>query len=205
MHNRLYRLSHGIMTALACLLTVLVFLLNVLYQSEVSYTEYEVTTISGQSEIQPACARHLGRPDRRGRFCARPISGAQHRGKKLFCLLTALYAVAALYLILNVDTTLRADAKSVFNAAKAFRLGDCSMLQKGGYIYRYPHQLGLMLYDCILMLFRADPALNFVMNFVFVIGINHLSCKILDALFHDKAVNLLTIVCTFAFLPTVST
>jgi hypothetical protein len=43
------------------------------------------------------------------------------------------------------------------------------------------------------------------MNFVFVIGINHLSCKILDALFHDKAVNLLTIVCTFAFLPTVST
>ena len=73
------------------------------------------------------------------------------------------------------------------------------MLQKGGYIYRYPHQLG------ILMLFRADPALNFVMNFVFVIGINHLSCKILDALFHDKAVNLLTIVCTFAFLPTVST
>ena len=157
------------------------------------------------TEIQPACARHLGRPDRRGRFCARPISGAQHRGKKLFCLLTALYAVAALYLILNVDTTLRADAKSVFNAAKAFRLGDCSMLQKGGYIYRYPHQLGLMLYDCILMLFRADPALNFVMNFVFVIGINHLSCKILDALFHDKAVNLLTIVCTFAFLPTVST
>ena len=113
--------------------------------------------------------------------------------------------MAALYLILNVDTTLRADAKSVFNAAKAFRLGDCSMLQKGGYIYRYPHQLGLMLYDCILMLFRADPALNFVMNFVFVIGINHLSCKILDALFHDKAVNLLTIVCTFAFLPTVST
>ena len=71
------------------------------------------------------------------------------------------------------------------------------MLQKGGYIYRYPHQLGLMLYDCILMLFRADPALNFVMNY--------LSCKILDALFHDKAVNLLTIVCTFAFLPTVST
>lgn len=205
MHNRLYRLSHGIMTALACLFTVLVFLLNVLYQSEVSYTAHEVTTISGQSEIQPACARRLGRPNRRGRFCARAVSGAQHRGKKLFCLLTALYAVAALYLILNVDTTLRADAKSVFNAAKAFRLGDRSMLQKSGYIYRYPHQLGLMLYDCILMLFRADPAFNFVMNFVFVIGINHLSCKISDALFHDKAVNLLTIVCTFAFLPTVST
>ena len=137
-------------------------------------------------------------------MCAADFRCAASR-KKLFCLLTALYAVAALYLILNVDTTLRADAKSVFNAAKAFRLGDCSMLQKGGYIYRYPHQLGLMLYDCILMLFRADPAFNFVMNFVFVIGINHLSYKISDALFHDKAVNLLTIVCTFAFLPTVST
>ena len=52
MHNRLYRLSHGIMTALACLLTVLVFLLNVLYQSEVSYTEYEVTTISGSLKFR---------------------------------------------------------------------------------------------------------------------------------------------------------
>ena len=69
------------------------------------------------------------------------------------------------------------------------------------------HFLDLPFYETgtILMLFRADPALNFVMNFVFVIGINYLSCKISDALFHDKAVNLLTIVCTFAFLPTVST
>ena len=47
MPNRLYRLSHGIMTVLACLFTVLVFLLNVLYQSEVSCTAHEVTTISG--------------------------------------------------------------------------------------------------------------------------------------------------------------
>lgn len=205
MHNRLYRLSHGIMTALACLFTVLVFLLNVLYQSEVSYNEYEVTTISGSLKFSLLvlvvwAVLIVAAAFVRGRFPVRSIEE-----KKLFCLLTALYAVAALYLILNVDTTLRADAKSVFNAAKAFRLGDCSMLQKGGYIYRYPHQLGLMLYDCILMLFRADPAFNFVMNFVFVIGINHLSCKISDALFHDKAVNLLTIVCTFAFLPTVST
>ena len=201
MHNRLYRLSHGIMTALACLFTVLVFLLNVLYQSEVSYNEYEVTTISGSLKFSLLvlvvwAVLIVAAAFMRGRFPVRSIEE-----KKLFCLLTALYAVAALYLILNVDTTLRADAKSVFNAAKAFRLGDRSMLQKGGYIYRYPHQLGLMLYDCILMLFRADPAFNFVMNFVFVIGINHLSCKISDALFHDKAVNLLTIVCTFAFLP----
>lgn len=201
MHNRLYRLSHGIMTALACLFTVLVFLLNVLYQSEVSYTEYEVTTISGSLKFSLLvlvvwAVLIVAAAFVRGRF---PVRGIEE--KKLFCLLTALYAVAAFYLILNVDTTLRADAESVFNAAKAFRLGDRSMLQKGGYIYRYPHQLGLMLYDCILMLFRADPAFNFVMNFVFVIGINHLSCKISDALFHDKAVNLLTIVCTFAFLP----
>ena len=34
------------MTVLACLFTVLVFLLNVLYQSEVSCTAHEVTTIS---------------------------------------------------------------------------------------------------------------------------------------------------------------
>lgn len=85
MHNRLYRLSHGIMTVLACLFTVLVFLLNVLYQSEVSYTEYEVTTISGQSEIQPACARRLGRPDRRGPLlCAAGFRCAASRKKSCF-------------------------------------------------------------------------------------------------------------------------
>lgn len=201
MHKRLYHLSHGIMTALACLFTVLVFLLNVLYQSEVSYTKYEVTTISGSLKfslltlavwavvITAAAFLH-------GRLRMRDIDE-----KKLFYLLTVLYAIAALYLILNVDTTLRADAETTFNSAKAFRLGDRSMLQKGGYMYRYPHQLGLMLYDCILSCLSTNPAFNFVMNFAFVIGINCLSWKISDTLFHDKAVNLLTIVCAFAFLP----
>lgn len=201
MHNRLYRLSHGILTVLACLFTVLVFLLNVLYQSEVSYTKYEITTISGSLKfsllalvvwaVLIVAAAFL-----RGRFQMRNIGE-----KKLFYLLTVLYAIAALYLILNVDTTLRSDAETTFNAAKAFRLGDRSMLQKGGYMYRYPHQLGLMLYDCILTFFSTNPAFNFVMNFAFVIGINYLSYKISDTLFHDKAVNLLTIVCAFAFLP----
>lgn len=201
MHKRLYQLSHGIMTVLACLFTVLVFLLNVLYQSEVSYTKYEVTTISGSLKfslltlavwaVMIAAAAFL-----RGRLRVRDIGE-----KKLFYLLTVLYAIAALYLILNVDTTLRADAETTFNTAKAFRLGDRSMLQKGGYMYRYPHQLGLMLYDCILTCFSTNPAFNFVMNFAFVIGINYLSYKISDTLFHDKAVNLLTIVCAFAFLP----
>lgn len=101
MHNRLYRLSHGIMTALACLFTVLVFLLNVLYQSEVSYTEYEVTTISGSLKFSLLvlvvwAVLIVAAAFVRGRF---PVRGIEE--KKLFCLLTALYAVAAFYLILK--------------------------------------------------------------------------------------------------------
>lgn len=89
-----------------------------LYQSEVSDTEYEVTTISGSLKFSLLvlvvwAVLIVAAAFVRGRFPVRSIEE-----KKLFCLLTALYAVAALYLILNVDTTLRADAKSVFNAAR---------------------------------------------------------------------------------------
>ena len=70
-----------------------------LYQSEVSDTEYEVTTISGSLKFSLLvlvvwAVLIVAAAFVRGRFPVRSIEE-----KKLFCLLTALYAVAALYLI----------------------------------------------------------------------------------------------------------
>ncbi|MBQ1931196.1 MAG: hypothetical protein II347_03530, partial [Lachnospiraceae bacterium] len=64
--------------------------------------------------------------------------------KRLFRFLSLIYTVMALYLILNVDTVLRADSQMIFLRSIEFKNGNYEFLQKGQYIYRYSHQLNLM-------------------------------------------------------------
>ena len=121
--------------------------------------------------------------------------------RKLFCILSALYTGFALYLILNVEPLIRADAGAVHTTAKQILAGDYYAFQKGGYLYRHPHQLGLALYDCLLALFSPNPLWNMVVNFLLVLGINYTTFRISQELFQNRASSLLTMLCSFAFLP----
>ena len=120
---------------------------------------------------------------------------------KLFWILSAVYTGFALYLILNVEPLLRADAESVHTAARQILAGDYYAFQKGSYLYRHPHQLGLALYDCLLALFSPNPLWNMVVNFLLVLGINYTTFRISQELFQNRAISLLTMLCSFAFLP----
>ncbi len=195
----LYRFFRKALWILALVLTFGIFLLNVFYTSEVASTGYEIVNIS-QCLLRSipmlviiVCAAVI-------------ISGFQKTlektdEKKLFHIFTLIYSVLALYLIFNVDTVLRADAKTVFSTALEAKEGIYSAFRPGYYMYRYPHQLGLMLYDQILTAFSENPQFAFFVNFLLVLGINHTSWKISDELFHDKLTNVLTILLSFAFLP----
>lgn len=77
-------------------------------------------------------------------FLIRPLLEKVHT-KHLFWFLSFLFIAAAVFLITAYDGRIRADAKHVFNAALAFNGGDySSMTTVGSYMYRNPHQLGLM-------------------------------------------------------------
>jgi len=121
--------------------------------------------------------------------------------RKLFRILCGVYSVLALYLIMNVDNVLRADADTVHKAAADFNAGNYYFFQPGEYLYRFHHQHGIVFYEHILLKFSENPAFLFLVNFFLVLGINHTSWKISEEIFHDRLANVLTILVCFAFLP----
>ena len=185
--------------ALACIACVLITLLNLIYLAEVQY--------DGSERVFP----NWGFPASLFLLVAAALLPAilsqledepnKVNQRKLFYILSALYTGFALYLILNVEPLLRADAESVHTAAKQILAGDYCAFQKGSYLYRHPHQLGLALYDCLLALFSPNPLWNMVVNFLLVLGINYTSFRISQELFQNRAISLLTMLCSFAFLP----
>ena len=119
----------------------------------------------------------------------------------LFLVFSLMYVGMSVYLIVNVDPTIRADAATVFNTAKKFAQGDFSAFFKSGYIERYPQQAGLVLYDSLLQKISESPAVSFSANAVFVLGINFFILKIALFLSKERVAALLTVLLSFAFLP----
>lgn len=195
----LYRFCHGAMWGIACGITGLIFLLNFLFNATVSYDTWEqVTAVS--SWWSGLLILLVGAVLLVAGVFIKNIS-AKVSEKKLFWGLTGLFSIFMLYFMLNGLDPLYADQKYVFEAARDFLDGFYDEFQEGGYIYRYPHQLGLLLYDSIIMQFSRNFHANYIANFLCIIGINFLFYKITNLLFANKTVNLMTILASFAFLP----
>lgn len=120
--------------------------------------------------------------------------------RKLFLFFSIFYGVIALFFILNIDMVLRADAESVALAAVQLGRGDLDTFRYG-YLNLHPHQIGLVVYDAILDIFSRNHAIQFIMNYIFIIGTNYYLYAISKHLFDDHFTNLLTIVFSFCFLP----
>ena len=177
----------------------LIFFLNFLYNASVSYDAREKVTIEAfrhEAHIVLLLAVAL--------ILLLVVSKKYLRHihpQILVVTFSILYTGMALYLILNVDHTIRADAGTVFSIAKRLSDGDVSPFFKRGYIERYPQQTGLLFYDSVLQLFTKGTWICFAANFCFVIGINYIILKIAMLLKKSRGVALLTIILSFAFLP----
>lgn len=197
--EKLGRFSRTALWVIACLACGAIFAMNILILSEVAYDRTEKVSISW--------ALWQTIPLSVGILLLTAAISQLDRGlekinqRKLFLLLCAIDTVIALYFFLNVDPALRADAQFVHTAAQNMIAGIYTDVEKGSYLYRYPHQLGLTLYESILALFSANPLWNMIVNFLMVLGINCTCLRISEELFHNKSVNLLTMLCSFAFLP----
>lgn len=122
--------------------------------------------------------------------------------KKLYILLSVLLLIFGLILIKGIGTDLRADANKIYEAATMFAKGDFSYLEKGGYLYHYPHQLGMVTYERVLLKLINNKESLFVSNLFFVLLINWTSWKISQELFEGNfMVQNLTIMFSFLFFP----
>ena len=195
----LYRLCRKALWGIALVLTGAVCVLNILYRSDVASTGYEYVTVSGHFSRSIPMLVLMGSVIVIASVFHKTVEKTDER--KLFRCLAAVYTILAVYLIINVDNVIRADAKTVFSVALDVKNGLYSAFQPGQYMYRYPHQVGLMLYDKALSAFSENPKILFIVNFLLVLGINYLTWKISEEVFRDKMTNILTIVFSFLFLP----
>lgn len=197
--DRMYNILRKILWWIALLAVAVVCLLNFGFLARVSYDAKETVSIIQSSVLKNillvGCVFVL--------TISAYMAGLLDRlsERKLFAVLTAVYCVAAVYLILNVEPVLRADAKQVLESVLKFREGDFAPFRKGGYLYLYPHQLGLVFYESQLVKFSGNPQFLFLVNFLMVLGINRISWKISDRLFGSTLINCLTILMSFLFLP----
>lgn len=122
--------------------------------------------------------------------------------RTLFWVGSLLYLLAGVYLIVNVDPIIRADAKRVFEAALSMNQGDFSSLtERGAYLYLHPHQLGLVTLERFYLLFSDSPVWIFLINLVLVLSTIYYQMSISQRLYGCHLVTCYQLVLSFTFLP----
>ncbi|MBM7642792.1 hypothetical protein [Streptococcus loxodontisalivarius] len=121
----------------------------------------------------------------------------------LFLAGSLIYLILASVLIGQVPDVLRDDARAVYDSALAINKGDYGSLLEGGYLYRYPHQLGLVTYERILFALAHTSSAKFLfgLNLLMVLASNFLTWKLTELFFKKAAVTNLVIILSFFFLP----
>jgi len=195
--NTLVFLTQGL-RVITLVVAIVIFILNVFFCVTVSYDSQESVTIqpafqTGIISLVLIAAFFLGLI-----FLRKDLEKLDE--KKLFLSFSIIYCIAAGYFILNLDMILRGDAKIVADTAMELHLGDLESF-RSGYLNRYPHQIGLVLYDALLDFYTQNHAIQFVMNLIFVLGTNYTLYLTSNLLFKDHFTTVLTIILSFFFLP----
>ena len=126
----------------------------------------------------------------------------QVKENRLFRVFSAGYLAAGVYLIFSITPVIRGDPSWTFNAAVQFLYKRFEEFSEGGYLYTYPQQVGLMLYELPFCFFFDNARPLFFANLVEILVINWHTWQISRMLFQDNhRVNLLTIGLSFLFLP----
>lgn len=88
----------------------------------------------------------------------------------VFGVLAAVYFLLGMFLIWKIDMTQYNDSGLCYSNAVNFLQEDYSGFQKGEYVYEYPHQLGLILYDSLLILLCDKISFVYCVNLLWVIA-----------------------------------
>lgn len=119
----------------------------------------------------------------------------------LFAAFAGAYLIVGTALIFSVSDMIRADGAMIHDAAISALSGEYGEFAEGGYFFRYPHQLGMVLYEALLGRITVNTRLLFLANLALVIATNGLLFRAAQRLWPDEPlVARLTVVLSFAFL-----
>ena len=126
------------------------------------------------------------------------------QAKFIFTIGTIFYLTLGCYIVFHQNDMLRHDALQVLVAAKSLNKSDYSSLQPlVGYLFKYPHQIGLVSLERLLLILLGSENVKglFIINLILSICDNFLLYRITDLVFKNSQVSKLSMVMAFLFLP----
>lgn len=122
--------------------------------------------------------------------------------KALFVVFTVLYIIMGVYLLTNINIIIRDDAEACYSNALAFLKGDYSNIIPGSYLYRNPYQLGLVVYESLLLRINQSHIVLYVANLIWVLLTNLFLWLSARLVYEDAPLTRKIIIFfSFAFLP----
>ncbi|MBQ9123619.1 MAG: glycosyltransferase family 39 protein [Lachnospiraceae bacterium] len=122
--------------------------------------------------------------------------------KALFVMFALWYVAVGTYLILGTAPVLRADAAYIYDLAMKAKVGNFVGLERGGYFFRNPHQLGFAVYEILFSLISENVRFFYFLNLLWGILIQLVQWLLSKQLFPDKpTVRKVTMIFSFLFLP----
>ena len=122
--------------------------------------------------------------------------------KRIFTFFSIIYIVASFFLVLNVDSTLRADQELIHKHALLMNQGNYEGLLNGHYLAFNPVQLGFASYVRLFCLISENPVILFVLNIIWTFLIYLMIWKISTLIIESELCRKYVIIFEFAFLPT---
>lgn len=137
------------------------------------------------------------------RGCRKGAALSRLRPEATFALCAAAYVLMAAYLLRGINPwRLTGDAEAVYYTAYDLRQGSYSRFQAGGYVGRYPHQIGLVLYEAALMGLYESPALLRWVNLALVLAtLLAICCMTMMQPGTSRTTANLTVLLSFAMVP----
>ncbi|HEP1843595.1 TPA: hypothetical protein VCA72_000706 [Streptococcus suis] len=113
------------------------------------------------------------------------------------------YLVLGLIMISSIDWEIKNDAYQVFINGRLFDKGDYVPFAEGGYLNKYPHQLGLLTFERLIWFLSLykNQKIFFFINLVLVLLNQYYGLILTKQLFKNQIVIKIYAVITFLFLP----
>lgn len=175
----------------------LLFIFSILYRNSVSFDIAEVSIISKNNFtfflVVVLCIPFFYGACKLLKYIPEKI---------LFLSFTIIYLLAGIFVLTNIEMVPRYDSGSCYFGAAKFLDGVYDDMQLGEYFYIYPHQMGLVTYNCLLISISDNPVLFYALNLLWIILTNMALWKCSCLLFEEKPfLRKLIIILSFCFLP----
>lgn len=195
--ERVYKVGESGIKGLACVPLVLLSVIVVLFQNSITMDILEKSTISEHSWkfyiVLVMAVVILILFYKIAKYIPEKI---------LFIVLAATYIFGGIYLISHIQMVLRYDSGICYWNALNFIEGNFANLQVGEYFYKNPHQLGLVLYNTILVLLNDNENFVYYTNLIWIIVGNFFLWKSVVLVDEEETmIHKMAIVFSFLFLP----